>query len=95
MPAKNQTGHWAALPKVGGLLFSRGQFVICPSGRKAVVSQYWCSPKHEYCGRAAIRYCDDGDTAILKLEWLRVWQPGVTYAPTPLIRLKPIPEPTC
>ena len=95
MPAKNHTGHWAALPKIGGLLFSRGQFIVTPTARKAMVSQYWVSPKHEYCGFAAIRYCDDGDTAIIKLTLLRVWQPGVTYTPTSLIRLKPIPAPIC
>ena len=95
MPAKNNTGHWAALPKIGGLLFSRGQFIVTPTARKATITQYWVSPKHEYCGFAAIRYCDDGSAAIIKLALLRAWQPGVTYAAPPLVKIKPIPTPIC
>ena len=90
MPAFGQTGRWAHVDPNDGLLFERGQEVVCPSGRRARVSQYWSRPSHEYCGFAAIKYLDNGDTAIISLKLLRAWQPGVTYEPPPLLQINPI-----
>ena len=95
MPAKNHTGHWAALPKIRGILFSRGQFIVTPTARKAMITQYWVSPKHEYCGFASIKYCDTNETTIIRVTLLRQWLPGVTYAAPPLVKIKPIPTPIC
>ena len=75
------------------LLFARGSFVVTPSGRKAILSQYWNSPTHEYRGCGSIRYEDTGETAVISLSLLRQWLPGVIYTAPPLIKIKPIPAP--
>ncbi len=91
MPAKGSAAHWRKPPGDAPLMFERGSTVVTPSARKAVLTQYWTSPSHEYAGCASIKYEDNGETAIISLSLLKQWQPGKTYAPPPLVKIRPIP----
>ena len=85
MPARGETGYWRRPPDPndGGMYFERGQRVVLPSGRLAVVSQYWVRSTQMYCGCAAIRYVDNGDTAVINMNHLRSWHPHRTYWAVP------------
>lgn len=94
MPAKDHASHWRKPDGSPPLLFERGQKVVTPSGRVASLRQYWSKADHEYSGCGAIKYEDNGETAVISLSLLRAWQPGVTYTAPELIKIKPIPAPT-
>ena len=70
------------------LLFERGQMVVTPLGRNAVLTMYWTSPDHEYQNCASIKYEDTDETTVISLSLLKQWQPGKKYAAPPLRRLE-------